>query len=206
MIRLLLADDHALLREGLTQLLSFFDGMGVTGEAASGDEVLLRLADDTFDIVLLDVNMPGISGAELVARIREDVNNPPILMLTMHNEPLIAKRMLDAGATGFLSKDCSPYVLEDAIRKVAAGGRYLLPEMAEAIIFLPLDAPTVTEPAPLSPQEQRVFDLLAQGMRVVDIARELDINTRTVSTYTARLMHKLDIEDDAALKRNIDVE
>jgi len=125
MIRILLADDHRLVRKVLKDLFSLFDDIAVTGEAATGDEVLQRLADDKFDLVLLDVTMPGISGAELISRIREDVSSPPILVLTMHNEPQIARRKMAAGANGFLTKDCTIGVLQEAIHKVASGGRYM---------------------------------------------------------------------------------
>jgi len=204
MIRVLLADDHVLLREGLKQLFSFFDGIVVTGEAATGYEVLQLLKDDTFDIILLDVTMPGITGAELVARIREGAHNPPVLIVTMHNDPLIAKRKVAAGAAGFLTKDSPPGVLEAAIRKVAAGERYIQPNIAEALAFLSPEAQVTTAPMRLSPQELRILKLLAQGLRVVDIAEELGLNSRTVSTHKARLMQKLGVESDADMIRYAD--
>lgn len=204
MIRVLLADDHVLMREGLKQLLAFSGDIVVTGEAATGEDVLQRLQADTFDIILLDVTMPGISGVNLIARIREDARNPPILVLTMHGEPQIAKRKVAAGAAGFLTKDSPPGMLEDAIRKVSAGGRYILPEMAEKMIFLAPEAATVTSHARLSTQELRILKLLAKGLRVVDIANELNLNSRTISTHKTRLMQKLGIENDAALIRYAD--
>ncbi len=204
MIRVLLADDHVLMREGLKQLFSFSGDIVVTGEAASGDEVLQRLQAGMFDIILLDLTMPGISGAELIAKIRENAANPPILVLTMHGEPQIAKRKVAAGAAGFLTKDSPPGMLEDAIRKVAAGSRYIRPELAEAMVFVPPAAQAATTKARLSPQELRILKLLAKGLRVVDIAEELGLNSRTISTHKARLMQKLEIDNDAALIRYAD--
>lgn len=204
MIRVLLADDHVLMREGLKQLLSFSGDIVVAGEAATGEGVLRMLKDGSFDIVLLDVTMPGISGAELIAKIRENEGNPPVLVLTMHDEPQIAKRKVAAGAAGYLTKDSPPGMLEEAIRRVAVGGRYILPEMAEKLIFQAPDAVAATAYAKLSTQELRILKLLAKGLRVVDIAEELKLNSRTVSTHKARLMQKLEIDNDAALIRYAD--
>lgn len=204
MIRVLLADDHVLMREGLKQLLSFSDDIVVSGEAITGEEVLQKLQQDSYDIVLLDVTMPGLHGATLIARIREQAHNPPVLVLSMHGEPQIAKCQVAAGAAGYLTKNSPPGMLEEAIRKVAAGGRYILPELAEKMIFLAPDTAALAAHARLSTQELRILKLLAQGLRVVDIAHELDLNSRTVSTHKTRLMQKLEIDNDAALIRYAD--
>lgn len=204
MIRVLLADDHVLMREGLKQLLSFSGDIIVAGEATSGEEVLQRLKEDTFNIVLLDISMPGLHGVDLIATICEDARNPPVLVLTMHGEPQIAKRKVAAGAAGYLTKNCPPGMLEEAIRKVASGGRYILPELAERMIFLAPDTVAAAAHARLSTQELRILKLLAKGLRVVDIANELDLNSRTVSTHKARLMQKLKLDNDAALIRYAD--
>lgn len=200
MIRVLLADDHTLVRQGMKQLLSFSDDIRVTGEAASGDEVLHVLAWDVFDIVLLDVTMPGSrSGASLVAAIRALPHPPPVLVVTMHGEPHIARRKLDAGASGYLTKDCPPGMLEDAIRLVAAGGSYIQPDIAGKMMLSAQAASTR-----LSPQELRILKLFAEGLRVVDIADALGLSSRTVSTHKARLMQKLGLDNDAALIRYAD--
>jgi DNA-binding NarL/FixJ family response regulator len=200
MIKVLLADDHILMREGMKQLISFSDDILVTGEASTGEEVLKQLAEDMFDVVLLDVTMPGISGAELIAEIRKRKQSPPILILTMHNEQHIVKNVLDAGAAGFLTKDCPPDMLEQAIHKVATGVRYIQPDIAGKLLADPL--PKVK----LSPQELRILKMLAQGLRVIDIAAELGLSSRTISTHKTRLMRKLDIDNDAALIRYADAQ
>ncbi|HEX5337882.1 MAG TPA: response regulator transcription factor [Gallionella sp.] len=204
MIRVLLADDHVLLRAGLKNLLSLSGDIAVTGEAATGAEVLQKLKEDTFDLILLDVTMPGLSGAALIAKIREDASNPPILVLTMHAEAQIAMRKVSAGAAGYITKDCPPGMVEEAVRKVAAGGVYIVPEMAEKMIFRSHQAATAHPHEHLSTQELRILKLLAQEMRLVDIAKETRLNSRTVSTYKARIMQKLELENEAALLRYID--
>lgn len=200
MIRVLLADDHELVRQGLKQLLSFCDDICVMGEAATGDEVLQVLARESFDIVLLDVTMPGSRhGASLITAIRELPSPPPVLVVTMHGEPHIARKKLDAGASGYLTKDCPPGMLEDAIRLVAAGGRYIQPDIAGKMMSF-----TPATSTRLSPQELRILKLFAGGLRVVDIADELGLSSRTISTHKARLMQKLGIDNDAALIRYAD--
>lgn len=199
MIRLLVVDDHVLMREGLKQLFECVDDIAVEAEAGTGDEALAIVRKGKFDLVLLDISLPGLQGAALIEKMREHPDCPPILVLSMHNEPQIAKRKLKAGASGFLTKDSSPKDLLDAIRKVAAGGRYMAPELAEKIAF---EASAVAPLVPhelLSGRELLVLRMLAQGMRVGEIARELDISSKTVSTHKARLMDKMHIDSDARL-------
>lgn len=203
MIRVLLADDHSLVRQGMKQLLSFSDDIRVIGEAATGDEVLQALDTDEFDIILLDMSMPGISGAELIASIRQTVGRPPVLVLTMHCEPHLAKHTLLAGAGGFLTKDCPPDVLEIAIRTVVSGKRYIQSDIAEKLIF-DTPPPAQAAHARLSPQELRILKMFANGLRVVDIADELALSSRTVSTHKMRLMQKLDLDNDVDLIRYAD--
>ncbi len=202
MIRILLADDHGLVRAGMKQLISFSRDIRVTAEAASGKEVLQKLLPGEFDLLVLDFTMPGIGGAQLIAEICRSAEHPPILVLTMHGEPHIAKIALESGARGFVTKDCPPDVLETAIRKVAAGRHYLQHDIAEKMLF---EAPAEQGPrVRLSPQETRILKLLANGMRSVDIAGELGLSSQTVSTYKMRLMRKLDIDNDRDLIRYAD--
>jgi len=202
MIRVLLADDHGLVREGMKQLISCCDDIQVTGEAASGDEVLQKLVPGDFDILLLDFNMPGLSGAALIVEICRRADHPPILVLTMYGEPHIAKLVLQAGALGFLTKECPPDMLETAIHKVVEGRYFLQPDIAEKMLF---EVPGEhKQAARLSPQEARILKLLANGMRLIDIANELGLSSRTVSTYKTRMMRKLDIDNDGDLIRHAD--
>lgn len=199
MIRLLVVDDHALMREGLKQL---FEGEGdivVSAEAGSGEEALAVLQHETVDLVLLDITIPGIHGVELIAKIRERLNSPPILVLSMHNEPQIAKRKLKAGALGYITKDSSPKDLLEAIRKVASGGRYIAADIAEKIAFEISDAAPLVPHELLSGRELLILRMLAKGKKVNEIALELGISSKTVSTHKARLMQKMHIESDVKL-------
>lgn len=201
-IRLLLADDHALVREGLKQLFSLTPDIVVGGEATNGTQVIEALRRERFGLILLDMTMPGVSGPDLIARIQAHDEPPPILVLSMHNEPQIARRALAAGAAGYLTKDNNPEILLRAIRRVAAGGRYLDPALAEAMAF-ETSAPTAMRPLHeiLSEREQQVFSLLARGIGVNDIAAQLGISNKTVSTHKARLMEKMDFTCNADLVR-----
>jgi len=201
MIRLLLADDHAIVRSGLKQIFALQADLAVQGEASNGSEVLERLRQEPFDLLLLDLNMPGISGADLIARVKAHQPDLPILVLSMHNESQVAARMLKAGVSGYLTKDCEPAVLLAAIRKVAALGRYIAPEIAEKIAF---DAASVNDTLPhhrLTDRELEVFHLLTSGRGVNEIANHLALSNKTVSTHKTRLMEKLDCNSLADLMR-----
>lgn len=156
MIRILLADDHGIVREGLKQLFASAQDMAVVGEAVSGDEVLHALRGGGIDLILLDMTMPGISGASLIARLRAHDACPPILVLSMHNELQIARRALAAGAGGYLTKDSDPMTLMSAIRKVAAGGRFIDPVLAEKMVF---DADDPAERPPHARLSERELDI-----------------------------------------------
>ena len=201
MIRLVIADDHPIVRGGLKQLFTLVPDILVAGEASNGAEVLAWLRNEPIDLLLLDLNMPGPSGADLIARLKAHGANFPILILSMHNEPEVAARALKAGASGYITKDCESEILLAAIRKVSAGGRYIAPELAEQIAF---DS-TFVEPAPLhnllSGRELQVFRLLTTGKSVNDIAELLVISNKTVSTHKVRLMEKLNLSSVADLTR-----
>lgn len=201
MIRLFIADDHAIMRSGLKQIFALTPDVCMAGEAENGQQLLEMLRDNTFDLLLLDLNMPGIGGAELLGRIRVHHPTLPILILSMHNEPLIASRMLKTGANGFITKDCEPEALLQAIRKVAAHGKYISPELAEKMVF---DVASDAQHPPhnqLSNRELEVLRLLAGGHGVNDIAGMLAISNKTVSTHKMRLMEKLNLANLADLIR-----
>lgn len=201
MIRLVIADDHAIVRGGLKQIFAMVPDFDVVGEAVNGSEVLdcLRLAP--FDLLLLDLNMPGISGADLIKRVKAHRSDLPVLVLSMHNEPQVAARMLRAGAAGYITKDCEPDILLAAIRKVAANGRYIAPDLAEKMVF---DVTSTGQRLPhslLSNREYEVFDLLISGKSVNEIATQLAISNKTVSTHKVRLMEKMNLSNMADLLR-----
>lgn len=202
MIKLLIADDHAIVREGLMQLFALFDDITVAAEASNGKQVLDALRDSEFDLVLLDMSMSGISGVDLIARIRAHHPLQPILILSMHSEPGVAARALKAGASGYLSKDSDSSTLIAAIRKVAAGGRFLDPAMGVQMAF---EQGVHTEQAPaelqLTDREYHIMGMLVRGMGVNEIANELSLSNKTVSTHKMRLMKKMNIGSTADLVR-----
>jgi DNA-binding NarL/FixJ family response regulator len=201
MIRILVADDHAIMREGIKQLFALEPGIEVVGEAANGGEVLAALRRTPVDLLLLDMSMPGISGVDLIEHIRAREAAPPILVLSMHSELHFVRYTLKAGAAGYLTKDNQPQTLLAAIRKVAAGGRFIDPQLAEHMVF---DAGEPLQGAPherLSAREFAIFRLLVRGHGVNEIAAEFAISNKTVSTHKARLMQKLNCRNNAQLVR-----
>jgi len=201
MIRILIADDHAIVREGLKQLFALDNGIVVAGEAVDGSQVLETLRQGGFDLVLLDMTMPGVSGVNLISRIRAQDGAPPILVLSMHNELQIARRALTAGASGYLTKDSRPDILMAAIRKVATGGRFIDPGLAEQMVFEAGDSGSRPPHELLSDREFHILRLLVRGMSVNDVAEELVISNKTVSTHKARLMLKMNFNNNAELVR-----
>lgn len=201
MIRLLIADDHAIVRGGLKQIFAMAPDMEVAGEAANGAQVLDSLRQLEFDLLLLDLNMPGVSGPDLIMRVRAQKAALPILVLSMHNETQVASRVLKAGANGYITKDSEPEILLSAIRRVAAGGKFIAPELAEQMVF---DVSTSGSQLPhslLSDRELEVLRLLITGKSVNDIADQLCISNKTVSTHKTRLMEKMSMGSIAELMR-----
>ena len=201
MIRLMIADDHAIVRSGLRQLLSLAPDMRVDAEAVDGAQVLEGLRLSLPDLLLLDINMPGLSGPDLIIRIKAHWPALPILVLSMHNEPQVAARVLKAGASGYVTKDSEMEVLLGAIRKVAGGGKFIVPELAERLVF---DVSLSSDRLPhqtLSERELEVFRLLVAGQGVNDIAEQLCISNKTVSTHKTRLMEKLNLGSTAEMVR-----
>jgi DNA-binding NarL/FixJ family response regulator len=201
MIRVLLADDHAIVRSGLKQLLLLAEDIRVTGEATDGAQVMEKLRTGRFDLILLDMNMPGISGIDLIARIRLQGSRTPILVLSMRNEVEVVRRALGAGANGYLTKANEPEVLLAAIRKTAAGRRFIDPLLVDDIVFSLVEPDSRPPHEQLSDREFLIFRLLALGKTVNDIAAELAISNKTVSTHKARLMQKMNLASNADLVR-----
>jgi DNA-binding NarL/FixJ family response regulator len=201
MIRLVIADDHALVRGGLKQIFARVSDVAVLGEATNGAQVLERLGQLPCDLLLMDLNMPGISGADLIAEIKVHHGNLPILVLSMHNEPQVAARMLKAGASGYITKDCEPEVLLDAIRTVAAHGNYIDPVIAAKMVFESPAAQRKPLHVSLSERELEIFQLLTAGHSLNAIGTQLFISSKTVSTHKARLMEKLKVDNMADLMR-----
>lgn len=190
MTRILIADDHAIMRGGLKQLIEFDARLQVAAEAENGAQVLEQLRAGEFDLLLLDMSMPGLSGEDLISRVHGRYPRLPILVLSMHNEAQIAQRALRAGASGYLTKDHNPETLLAAIHRGAGGGRYLDPRIAEQLAFAS-SSPTDDATAQLSDREFQILRLLAQGLSVNQIADQLVISNKTVSTHKTRLMEKM---------------
>jgi DNA-binding NarL/FixJ family response regulator len=200
MIKILIADDHAIVRGGLKQIIATTTDIVVAGEAAQGSEVVDKLRTIHVDLLLLDMTMPGISGVDLIRRVRADQPALPVLVLSIHNEAQVVSRALRAGATGYVTKDSDPEVLLAAIRKLAAGGRFIDPKLVDAIIF-----ETHSGDAPphdiLSDREFQVLQMLAVGKSINDIADTFSLSAKTISTHKMRLMQKLGLSNNAELIR-----
>lgn len=201
MIRLLLADDHAILRNGLKQLFQLEDDITVAGEAANGAEVLQLLQNQAFDLLLLDMSMDGVSGADLIRQVKIIRADLPILMLSMHKVSEIAIVSLRAGADGYITKDSETESLLVAIRKVAAGGKYIDPVLAEDILYDTTFHEQAKPHVHLSSREFEVFRLLVAGRNINEIAQQLLLSSKTVSTYKSRIMEKMNIHNIADLVR-----
>ncbi len=197
----MLADDHTLLREGLRRLLEQAGDITVAGEARDGSEALRQLALRPWDLIVLDMSMPGRDGVGLIRQIKADFPKVPILVLTMHGEQQYAVQAIKAGAAGYLTKDSAADELVQAVRKVAAGGRYLSRSLAESIVFERHGDVSGLPHLLLSDRELSVFRYLASGMSNSDIARLLCLSIKTVSTYKGRILVKMQLRNQADLVR-----
>lgn len=201
MLNILIADDHAIVRSGLRQIIATSADAIVAAEAATGAEVLDKLRRCSIDLVLLDMTMPGISGLDLIGRIRVEWPNLGILVLSMHNEAQLASRALKAGASGYVTKDSNPDILLAAITKVAEGGRFIDPRLVDALVFKFHIGGEAPPHEVLSNREFQVLHRLAAGESINDIARKLSLSAKTVSTHKLRLMKKLGLENNMELVR-----
>ena len=201
MIRVVIADDHTILREGLKQLLQATEDFEVVGEAGDGHEVLHQVRTREFDVLLLDMSMPGKSGMELIKQVKAERPKLRVLVLSMHEEHQYAVRAIRSGASGYLTKESASTQLVTAIRKVAGGGAFISAEVAEQLALSAM--PTAEGPlhGSLSDREYQVFRLLVAGEGVTQIAAQLNLSVKTVSTHKARLMEKLGIDNAAELVR-----
>jgi len=199
MINVLIADDHTIVREGLKQILEETSDLSVVGEAKNGWEVLEMIRNAEFDVVVLDISLPGKSGLEVLKNLKDEHPNLPVLILSMHPEEQYAVRMLKAGAAGYLTKECAPDELVTAIRKVARGGKYITPSLAERLAFALGD--DVSQPlyTKLSDREYTVMCLIASGKTITEIAAELCLSPKTISTYRSRILEKMHMKTNTEL-------
>lgn len=199
MIRVLIADDHAILRRGLIEILirEFTDVE--CGEAENAQEVLAQVEAQTWDLVILDLSMPGRSGVDLLGDLKRLRSRLPVLVLSMHPEDQYGKRILRAGARGYMTKDSAPEELIKAIYRVLAGGRYVSPALAEKLVMELNEDSDLPRHETLSDREFEVLRMIASGKTVSRIAEELHLSATTISTYRARILEKMDMSNSAEL-------
>jgi len=198
-IRVLIADDHAIVREGLKQILADTKDIVVAGEAKNGQEAVKLARNGDCQVMLLDISMPDRSGIEVLKQIKKEMPQLAVLMLSMHREDLYAIRSLKAGASGYLNKQSAPNELVTAIRLVADGLKYISPEMAQVLarqIGEDQDAPLHET---LSDREYQTLTMIASGKSVGDIAEELSLSAKTVSEYRTRLLAKMKLKNSSEL-------
>jgi two-component system invasion response regulator UvrY len=201
MIRIAIADDHAIVRQGLRQILAAHGDFEVIGEAANHGEVMQLLRRETFDVLLLDIAMPGKNGIDTLKQVRLERPKLPVLMLSMYPEDQYAFRALKAGASGYLTKMTAADQLVDAIRTITRGRKYITPELAESLAES-FDRDTEIEPhSLLSDREFQTLKLIASGKPLAQIGAELALSPKTVSVYRARLLAKLGLHTNADLTR-----
>jgi DNA-binding NarL/FixJ family response regulator len=201
MIRLVVADDHTIVREGLKQLLSAAGDIEVVGEAQNGHEVMERVRGLDFDLLLLDMSMPGKSGIELIKQARSERPKLKILVLSMHEENQYAVRAIRAGASGYLTKESASRQLVDAIRKVASGGAFISAEVAQQLALGAMPDAQGPPHAALSDREYQIFLMIANGKSVSDIAAQLNLSAKTVSTHKANILQKMNMDTSMELVR-----
>jgi two-component system, NarL family, invasion response regulator UvrY len=196
-IRILIADDHSIVRDGLKRILAATPDLQVAGEAASGDEALALVKANDYDLAMLDMSMPGLSGIDLIKRLRLEKPRLKILVLSMHGESQYAARALKAGAQGYLNKDSASEALLGALRKIAGGGVHITDAAAATLLQ------SSTKPAheALSDREFEVMRFLVEGLGPTEIGERLHLSVKTVSTHKTRILEKLGLKSTAELVR-----
>jgi two-component system, NarL family, invasion response regulator UvrY len=199
MIRILIADDHPIYRKGLLQILQEVPDMFAVDEASSGEEALGKAWDNDYDLILLDISMPGRGGLDALKVLKSHRPKLPVLVLSMHPEEQYAVRALRAGASGYLNKECAWHELANAIQKVLEGGKYVSPALAEILAAdLVSDADKPLQEV-LSDREYQVFRMIASGKTVGAIAEELSLSVKTISTHRVRILEKMKMTNNVEL-------
>jgi len=201
MIRVLIVDDHAIVRRGLRELLSDEFRGAAFGEASTAQQALEQISKKEWDVALLDITLPGRSGLDLLKEVKAARPRLPVLVLSVHPEDQFAVRVLKAGAEGYLTKESAPEELVNAIRKILAGGQYVSPTLAEKLALGLRKDSTRAPHETLSDREYEIMCCIASGKTVTEIARELSLSPKTISTYRARLLEKLRVKNNAEIIR-----
>jgi two-component system invasion response regulator UvrY len=207
-LRILIADDHAIVREGLKQILADTGDIVVAGDAASGVDAIKMMRTGEYDVMLLDISMPDRSGIEVLKQLRQEFPKLAVLMLSMHREDQYAIRSLKAGASGYLNKQSAPDELVNAIRQVAQGHKYISPALAQQLANQIGDDREVPPHETLSDREYQTLTMIASGKTVSEIAAELVLSVKTISMYRSRLLQKMKLRHNAdlthyAIKNNL---
>lgn len=200
-IRVLLADDHAIIRDGIRQILDDTEDLLVAGEAANGIEVMQHIRAADWGLLVLDISMPGRNGIDLIRHVLDEAPNLPILILSMHHEEQYAVRALHAGASGYVTKESDSELLLAAMRRVAAGGVFVSDKVAEIMARGLRPISEVFPHTLLSDREFQVFEMLAQGLGLTEIAGEFSLSVKTISTHKSRILQKMNLNNMADLIR-----
>lgn len=203
MIRILIADDHAVVRSGLRQFLSAIDDFEIGGEAATGGEVLELVSSGVWDVVLLDITLPDINGIEVLKRVKRIRPDLPVLIFSMFADDEFALPALSAGASGYLNKDSPPAQILTAIQTVIGGARYVSPALAERLLTGTITAGRRLPHETLSQREMSVLLLLSKGVSLTKIGEQLHLSVKTISTYRSRILEKLDVHSNAEITRYV---
>jgi DNA-binding NarL/FixJ family response regulator len=201
MINVFLADDHRLFRDGLKRILAETADIVVVGEAGDGHEAVEKMRVGGWDVALLDVNMPGMNGLEVLKRIMNGEAKPQVLMLSTYHEDEYAIRSIRAGASAYLTKNSPTDLLLSVIRRLASGGKYIDPQLAEKLLFDLGPISTIPLHSTLSDRELNVLKLIAVGISLTEISQKLALSAKTVSTYRARILEKMKMQNNAQLVR-----
>lgn len=199
MIRVLIADDHAIVRQGLKQILSDATDLSLAGEASNGHEVLQQIRTEQWDVVLMDISMPGKNGIETLKQIREEQPRLPVLIFSMYPEDQYAVRLIRAGASGYLTKDSPPEQLLMAIRTLSQGKKFISPAVAELLAEEIGGAHNDAPHTLLSDREDQILRLIALGKTPTEISQELALSTKTVSTYRSRILEKMHMKTNSEI-------
>lgn len=201
MIKILIADDHPVVRKGLKEIIEEHSDMKVVDEASSGQEVLEKIFKKEFDVVLLDISMPGKSGLDILKELKSHRPKLTVLVLSMHPEEQYAVQVFKAGAAGYLTKKSAPDELLTALRKVSSGGKYVSSSLAEKLAYALEHDTEKPLHETLSAREYEVMRKIASGKTVTEIAREMFLSPKTISTYRARILEKMGLKNNAELIR-----
>jgi two-component system, NarL family, invasion response regulator UvrY len=199
--KIIIADDHMIFREGLKQVIATTANMAVAGEASTGQELLRKVQENDYDLVILDISMPGRNGLDTLADLKRMRPKLPVLVLSMHPEEQYALRAFKSGASGYLTKGNPPSELLDALQKLALGKKYVSADLAESLVSC-LGEPTPTEiQHSLSNREYQVLCMIASGKPVGKIAAELSLSVKTISTFRSHILRKLNMQNNSELTR-----